>query len=573
MVRKINSNKNGVIEYAIDSVEDLNNLPRKETDNTVYAILNKDGKRLVYLYSKAEKDYILINGDLEEINEQLDNKANNINFVYSKIKADGVTDDSSVLQNEINSLNPFDCLITPKGVSVLNTTVLSSTKTNIILDFTATKFVEGVSTPAIILRLNDSEVRNLFIDGNRQNKTFDDTKFGTDFLFKIDNNCSNVKFTGTTKIINAPFCGIMWGQNCKNIQFDNLVAEEIGEHVQYKTGKIELDNDIDNIVYKNVNLKNIGINNGNVSAGHFVQFFKVANDDNNSNVGLLKNVIIENLNLNNVSNKVECCVFSCFNIENCYVYNVSGNVDALISGGNIKNVCAYNSRFKRVFISNADLKSSEGIKLYNCEFDYVPHVNLVNLYDNCKFNLYFTSSQINEGVIKDKKTTFNNCTFKINTSCNYSHMYNNVDFYNCSFISTATNTISSSMLNFGEAYTSDGATLTIKNGINDANNFSFLFSFRNVNMNVSVSDIIATNRIRSAFAIKSINIQNVLYKIPGEYYTPVLTDLDSAVTKSIINCKTSKGNILDNYISGATQTVVIGDKTLVIKNGLIQSVT
>ncbi len=73
MIRKINSNKNGVIEYAIDSVEDLKELPRKETDNTVYAILNKDNKRLVYLYSKAEKDYILINGDLEEINERLDN--------------------------------------------------------------------------------------------------------------------------------------------------------------------------------------------------------------------------------------------------------------------------------------------------------------------------------------------------------------------------------------------------------------------------------------------------------------------------------------------------------------------
>ena len=72
MIRKINSNKNGVIEYAIDSVEDLDELPMKETDNTVYATLNKDGKRLVYLYSKAEKDYILINGDLEEINKEID---------------------------------------------------------------------------------------------------------------------------------------------------------------------------------------------------------------------------------------------------------------------------------------------------------------------------------------------------------------------------------------------------------------------------------------------------------------------------------------------------------------------
>ena len=63
MVRKINSNKFGVIEYAIDTEEDLEKLPRKETDNTVYAILNKNGKRLVYLYSKELKDYILLNGD------------------------------------------------------------------------------------------------------------------------------------------------------------------------------------------------------------------------------------------------------------------------------------------------------------------------------------------------------------------------------------------------------------------------------------------------------------------------------------------------------------------------------
>ena len=72
MFKKVNSNKNGVIEYTIDDVEDLDKLPRKETDNTVYAVLNKNGKRLVYLYSKAEKDYILINSGSEEINKEID---------------------------------------------------------------------------------------------------------------------------------------------------------------------------------------------------------------------------------------------------------------------------------------------------------------------------------------------------------------------------------------------------------------------------------------------------------------------------------------------------------------------
>ena len=93
MVRKINSNKFGVIEYAIDTEEDLEKLPRKETDNTVYAILNKNGKRLVYLYSKELKDYILINGDLEGINIELE---------HGKINPKtNVTDDDLIITAKI----------------------------------------------------------------------------------------------------------------------------------------------------------------------------------------------------------------------------------------------------------------------------------------------------------------------------------------------------------------------------------------------------------------------------------------------------------------------------------------
>ncbi len=100
MVRKINSNKFGVIEYAIDTEEDLEKLPRKETDNTVYAILSKEGQNLIYLYSKELKDYVLINGDLEginveleNINEQLDKNTNDISNINNKTY-------------EINVLNP-----------------------------------------------------------------------------------------------------------------------------------------------------------------------------------------------------------------------------------------------------------------------------------------------------------------------------------------------------------------------------------------------------------------------------------------------------------------------------------
>lgn len=95
MVRKINSNKFGVIEYAIDTEEDLEKLPRKETDNTVYAILSKNGKRLIYLYSKELKDYILINGDLEGINVELEN----INEQLDNITKDVYVSDKTVGNN------------------------------------------------------------------------------------------------------------------------------------------------------------------------------------------------------------------------------------------------------------------------------------------------------------------------------------------------------------------------------------------------------------------------------------------------------------------------------------------
>ena len=49
MYKKINKNKLGVIEYSIDTEEDLNNIKIDNIDNTVYATMNNNGKELIYL--------------------------------------------------------------------------------------------------------------------------------------------------------------------------------------------------------------------------------------------------------------------------------------------------------------------------------------------------------------------------------------------------------------------------------------------------------------------------------------------------------------------------------------------
>ena len=76
MYRKINKNRFGVIEYSIDKEEDLDDIKIDNVDNTIYAIMNNNGKELIYLYSSYAKKWILINDVQEEINsisEQLDN--------------------------------------------------------------------------------------------------------------------------------------------------------------------------------------------------------------------------------------------------------------------------------------------------------------------------------------------------------------------------------------------------------------------------------------------------------------------------------------------------------------------
>ena len=77
MYKKINKNRFGVIEYAIDKKEDLDDIKIDNIDNTVYATMNDNGNELIYLYSSYAKKWILINNvkEIDSINKQLDNKA------------------------------------------------------------------------------------------------------------------------------------------------------------------------------------------------------------------------------------------------------------------------------------------------------------------------------------------------------------------------------------------------------------------------------------------------------------------------------------------------------------------
>ncbi len=75
MIKKVNKNKFGVIEYLIEDMEDLKNLPKEDTNNTTYAIMRKGNEKIIYLYSSSTKEWVSINEDSSSIKSSLENKA------------------------------------------------------------------------------------------------------------------------------------------------------------------------------------------------------------------------------------------------------------------------------------------------------------------------------------------------------------------------------------------------------------------------------------------------------------------------------------------------------------------
>ena len=120
MIKKVNKNKFGVIEYLIEDMEDLKNLPKKDTDNTAYAIMRKGNEKLIYLYSSSTKEWILISEDLSSIKSSLEDMASDIEELkqgdietdltdYAKksdleVKVDKVNGKSLILDSEITRL-------------------------------------------------------------------------------------------------------------------------------------------------------------------------------------------------------------------------------------------------------------------------------------------------------------------------------------------------------------------------------------------------------------------------------------------------------------------------------------
>ena len=466
--------------------------------------------------------------------------------VYSLIVPDGETDNTALLLAELEALEEGQCLVTPRGTCFLSGDFLMrSMKKGVTLDFSETIFKTDKDT-CLIFKLKDATVYGLHIDGNRSRKNFDYTanKFGLEYLFKVDNGCSNVRFVNTT-LVNAPYVGGMIGYGVDNIVFDGLYAENIGEHLFYQTGHIPSGSDIRNFTFRDVLIRNLGVNAGNYTHGHFVQFLKSANDLDTSNVGEFNGVTFENVVLENDPGMVANSLLGGYEFRNVVCNGVKG-FQALIGQSRAENAYFHNCEVERVCYTSA-IEYSKNVNAFGCTFTQkVAHVNFATSYVGCYFTNGFTSSE-GENVLQDESLRFIGCKIEHRTgNTNIAHVYKDVVLHGCEVIGKTTSYASSGIIAFGAAAHTANKSVTISGCPNYASQdlHAYLFQFYGSGLLYRVCDMTATNRIFVTSA-RHVTLSNVFYLFGNGYYTPVLTDTDKATGAFIVNCFTGGGQQLD----------------------------
>lgn len=186
MIKKVNKNKFGVIEYLIEDMEDLKNLPKKDTDNTTYAIMKKGDEKSVYLYSSSTKEWVLINGvsssvngGSPSVNPSVDN---NIQQEYTvELEKFEIYNDGTNPQKTIDGINRaleycknnnISNIYFPKGTyncevdaSEINRIRLYS-NTNIRLD-SETVFMANPNNKSVYALISIKDVENVSIRGGK----------------------------------------------------------------------------------------------------------------------------------------------------------------------------------------------------------------------------------------------------------------------------------------------------------------------------------------------------------------------------------------------------------------------
>lgn len=346
-------------------------------------------------------------------------------FVVSKIKADGVTDDTVVLQAELNALLPGQTFLTPPGISII-THVICPSLDSVVFFFNGTKFLLKAGHDPLdneMLRWNslkNSYVYNFYTDGNSANvpdaPINSDVRYGRVLNWRLGDNSENVWFYNLG-MFNAQYCGSQWGKNIRNIHVQGITYDMVGEHLFYISGTGGGNNK--DLYFSGFRGGSLGVNPRNAVGNHECMLVKSF-----QTVGVNDNWVLEDGELAQAAVAGYAAVLlSSGDLKSAEVSNfkVGDNFTAILypvaGTGNItlKNIKKLGTgtqpRLIYSHVSTATIGKLIGIDLDFTGTFTIDHVQLFDLLQDCTFPRIDTSASFIGEFNRLRSVVFLRCFF------------------------------------------------------------------------------------------------------------------------------------------------------------------
>ena len=447
----------------------------------------------------------------------------NIKSAPYNAKGDDVDDTASflALTAALNGATGVHIII-PAGIYVLSSTIIFNLTNSWITCYGTIKLKPGILTPYGLITMSgkNNRIDGLTIDGNHIN-AIDEEIFGSSSLLGFDQLVENYKFTNT-KLINSKYSGVTFNGLAKNIVFDGMEFNDIGEHCFYISGGLNKD-----ITFRHIRVMNYGMyqNRGQASGlVHNCYVIKSRGDvlGNNDNF-LLEDITVD---FDVVSLRAESVIVAYY-LSNIIIERI--NTINIFKGISIANVTGaslganiYINKCKTTGILHGTPPQIIHCEVHNSYIDncYPDGLFTLSKVVNTTFNFAQGSSiQCYASFADTDKLLYEMCTFKFNDSIgrfvlNY-NIPKDIVFDQCSFKSvTAVATLDAIDLGAGLTW---GANQFIFSNCQCYGIFRMLFRDNSLNPNIKLSFINSAIPSPTALSnsvstnLKLINCNNVQF--------------------------------------------------------------
>jgi len=455
-----------------------------------------------------------------------------INVKSFGAKGDGVTDDTQSfldMTTVINNTSGKNVII-PDGEYIISSDVDFELDDSIIQFFGDIKMKDGIQTPFGLLGFvgDNIVINNLTINGNYQN-AIDEGSFGISALLTIG-SLTNSKFNNLT-LNNAMYSAIVSSGNCRNVEFNRVTMDDIGEHCFYISGGLNT-----NFEFNDLDITDFGVysERGQTAFANHACFIIKSRGDTYGDNDYFKINGVE-LTINLVASEQNALIALPY-LNNLEILNANISGVPLVNSNSMNaNINLFITDCNALRVSYGIFNSLINVELFSSTFETVDE-NLLsfNLVENCEFTTLPSSTSVvgdftTKEQIKISNSVFN---FKSIIFLKNQDFDKKVIFDSCAFI------------NSGSA---------IPFNIDDNFNYSGEIVFKECYVDPALSYLLRSDP-------GNINAKATFIDIPPTV-TLTLSEVNMSSVK-YINCNELKGATAGRPTVNINETTIFFDTTL-----------